>query len=304
LNLDTLDLALLHHFRESTCFSLSSDPQVQKIWKTVVLEMACTNLYLMRGLLACSALHLADLQPVRRRELTIRAVSHQDEALPLFRSVTSSINDLNCHAAYAFCHLLVVFAYASQDKVKNSLLAQQDPENDMSSYLHLIHGGCSMLFSVKPVIETGPLRWLIPTEEYADNSTYCEDPRLSSLGSLSSLEPDDAWQGAASAVYLDAFLKLRTTFFRAYIKGASLTIWDIVHNWPAQVPDNFLTLLNDEHPGALILMAHYCILLRQLESYWYMRGYAARLLSRIQTRIGQKWYNWITWPVQAVGIDD
>ena len=266
--------------------------------------MAYTNLYLMQGLLACSALHLADLQPARRRELTIRAVSHQDKALPLFRAVIPSINDLNCHAAYAFCHLLIVFAYASQDKAKYFSLAQQDLENDTSSYLHLIHGGCSILISVKSVIETGPLRRLIPDDEHADNSTYYEDSRLRSLGFLSSLEPDNAWQGMAPAVYLDAFLKLRTTFHRAYTRGALLTIWDIVHAWPAQVPDDFLRLLSDEHPGALILIAHYCILLRRLESYWYMKGYAAGLLSRIQSRIGQKWYNWIAWPLQDVGMEE
>jgi hypothetical protein len=266
--------------------------------------MACANLYLMQGLLACSALHLADLQPSQQQGLTVRAVSHQDRALPLFRSAISSVTDLSCHVVYAFSRLLVIFAFASQQKVERFLLAQKEPENNVSSCLHLIRGGCSMLFSVRHVIQTGPLKWLIPPEEHTGSSTYCEDPRLSSLASLSSLEPDVAWQGEASVVYLNAFLELRMAFLKTYTRGASLTIWDVVQTWPARVSDDFVTLLSDEHPGALILLAHYCILLKQLESYWYMKGYSARLLSRIYTRIGQKWHPWMTWPLQDVSIND
>ena len=302
--LDRLDLALLHHFKTSTCFSLSTDPSIQKIWETAVPEMASANLYLMQGLLACSALHLAFIQPSIQQELTNRAVSYQALALPVFRSAISCIDDHTCHAIYAFSRLLVIFAFASQPKADSFLLTGMVAENDVSSCLHLIRGGCSMLFSVKPVIESGPLRRLIPPrEEHTDISAYQEDPRLSSLAFLSALEPDEAWQGKASVIYFDAFMELRTAFKRTYTRGPSLTVWDVVHHWPARISDEFVTLLGNEHPGSLVLVAHYCILLKQLETYWYMNGYAARLLSQIYIRIGQKWQSWIRWPLQDVGLD-
>jgi hypothetical protein len=266
-------------------------------------EMASTNLYLIHGLLACSALHLADLQPSLQQELTARAVSHHDQALPLFRSALSSVSDHNCHAVYVFSRLLVIFAFASQQIIENFLLAQKDPENDASSCLHLIHGGCSALITFRHAIETGPLKWLIPPEEYTSNSAYCEDFRLSSLSSLSSLEPDDSWRGTAPAVYLDAFLGLRKAFCRTYTRGASLPVWDVVQMWPARFSDGFITLLNDDHPGALVLLAHYCILLKQFESYWFIKKYAARLLFGIYGKIGKKWHRWISWPLDDIGIE-
>jgi Fungal specific transcription factor domain len=304
VNLDTLDLALFHHFTALTSFSLSPDPEMQKVWKITVPEMAHTNIYLMHGILACSALHLRYMQPSNQQELTTRAISHQALALPLFRSAISIVNDDTCHAIYAFSRLLVVFAFASELNNDSFLLAQSSAESDASNCLHLIRGGCSMLFSVKPVIEAGPLGRLIPPGgKHPDRSAYCEDPRLCSLGFLPSLEPDEvAWQGMASTIYLDAFRELRVTFSGTYTRGALYTVWDVVQTWPARVSDDFVTLLHDEHPGTLILVAHYCILLKQLGTYWYMEGYAERLLSQVYTRVGPKWHTWMSWPLQDVGL--
>jgi hypothetical protein len=302
INLDTLDLILWHHFTTSTNLSLSTEPNIQKIWGTVVPEMAWANPYLLRGLLACSAMHLAYLQPSRQQELTVRAVSHQDRALPIFRSAISSVNALSCHTVYAFSRLLVIFAFASHQNVERLILAQKGPYSDVSICFHLIRGGCSMLYSVKHLINTGPLKWLIPPEEEIDNYAYYEDSRLTSLSSLLSLEPDIAWQGDASVVYLDALSELRVSFVKAYIRGTSFNIWDVVKIWPSRVSDSFVVLLSNEHPGALVLLAYYCILLKRLESYWYMRGYSARLLTQIYTRLGPKWHIWIAWPLQDVGI--
>jgi hypothetical protein len=265
--------------------------------------MAQTNLYLMHGILACSALHLRYTQP-SCQELTTRAVSHQALALPLFRSAISSVNDHTCHSIYAFSRLLVIFAFASQPNISSFLLAQRGTENDLSNCLHLIRGGCAMLYSVKPVIEAGPLRRLVPPRgEHPDISAYFEDPRLVSLGFLPSLEPDEmAWRGMASEIYLDAFGELRAAFRSTYTKGTLYTVWDVVQTWPARVSDDFVTLLHDEHPATLILVAHYCILLKQLETYWYMERYAERLLSQVYTRIGPKWRIWMSWPLQDVGL--
>lgn len=41
--------------------------------------------FLMHGILACSALHLAYLDPSRRPKYVVEALGHQDRAIPGFR---------------------------------------------------------------------------------------------------------------------------------------------------------------------------------------------------------------------------
>jgi hypothetical protein len=62
----------------------------------------------------------------------------------------------------------------------------------------------------------------------------------------------------------------------------------------------YLDLLSQQHPGALILVAHYCILLRRLGSHWYFEGRAKRLLSTVLSCLDGRWHQFIEWPLAEI----
>ena len=127
-----------------------------------------------------------------------------------------------------------------------------------------------------------------------------EVPQLHGLLSMFSSELTNSWQEKEFAVYSDAVSQLKLAWQKTHGTANTLTAWDAVHIWPALVSTEYLNLLEDRRPGALILLAHYCLLLEQSQSLWYMDGCAGRLLSFVCLHLDQKWHHWIEQPLQYI----
>ncbi|KAF2494701.1 hypothetical protein BU16DRAFT_445206, partial [Lophium mytilinum] len=72
----------------------------------------------------------------------------------------------------------------------------------------------------------------------------------------------------------------------------------VVYAWPIKVPAAFLVMVKELKPEALILLAHYSLLLNRADQVWYMQGMSRRLLQTIHGKIGKEWESWIAWPLQ------
>ena len=60
--------------------------------------------------------------------------------------------------------------------------------------------------------------------------------------------------------------------------------------WPIRVEDSYIDLLSQGHPGAMILLAYYCVILKQLDGLWYFKGRPARLLTSIVRALDPRWH--------------
>lgn len=57
--------------------------------------------------------------------------------------------------------------------------------------------------------------------------------------------------------------------------------------------DKFIAMLGMCHPGSLILLSHYALLLKDIEDYWYFQGRASRLIRTITRKLDIKWRKFI-----------
>lgn len=60
-------------------------------------------------------------------------------------------------------------------------------------------------------------------------------------------------------------------------------------------------MLAASHPGALVLLAHYCVLLMNIEDQWYFRGRATRMIQVIKQRLAPNWHQFIEKPLEILG---
>ena len=68
-----------------------------------------------------------------------------------------------------------------------------------------------------------------------------------------------------------------------------------------QVSVEYVRLLSDEQPGALILLAHYCLMLKRIESQWYFEGRATKkLISIVKLRLDSRWHRYLEMPLEGV----
>jgi len=297
---DPIDDTLFQHYIEYTCVTIATNAETERIWKVIVPELAYEHPFLMHGILACSAQHLAYLNPAQKLELTIRACSNQDKGMPLFRFAIENPRKENCHAILAFSHLPVIYSFASDRQQDSMLLVDNDGVDILPSWLHFLRGGCSMLCTVWDDIKAGPVQALAAA--WDEPMRIEEDLRTPLLESLLSLFDErtcgDAWPEEVRKVYHDAAIELGRAFSCMEALKESCTTWDVLRIWPLELSIDYMALLRKRCPGALILLAHYCVILNKMQSNWYCEGQASRLMSTILSHLDGRWHCCIQGPLK------
>ncbi|KAL3420152.1 hypothetical protein PVAG01_08651 [Phlyctema vagabunda] len=302
------DRELLHHFTTSTYATMACNPGADQVWQVTAPTIAMKQPFLLHGILACAALHLASLHPQHRESYLFTAAQHQDQALSGFRQVVSvPVTEENGDAVYAFTNLLVVYVFASED-FDNSLLLVNGDEG-LPQWLNFIRNGCAMLGPVWMNVATGPMRVLISkaqaTLECVTDVMAWEaieyDPRPL-LSFIPPFESEFAWSEKDCMTYFKAAIELGKAFSCVDDMATTMSTWDAMHMWPMRLTDDFMLLLKDWHPAALILMAHYCVLLKGLENHWFFCNRSARMIRTIYSRLDENLRWTLVWPMQQCGV--
>jgi hypothetical protein len=307
---------LLEHFQQHTYLDIGYSSGTKELWRTVIPEIASNHPFLKYGLLACSALHLAHLKPREKQRYQLTAAYHQHNALPEFRYAIGNVNENNCNALLAFSQLLIIHCFAADEQDETLLLVGAREDAGLPDWLQVIRGSCSLFGNSWEVIQKGPLGPLVTEGVWGEHdgppaglakSKYTA--RLDILVNMpffgNKPTTDDSYDEKFSCLP-GAFLKLYEAFTIAQEARAQsrYTLWTAVHSWPAQVSQEYLDLLKERDPGALILLAHFCILLEPFEGTWYINGFRRRLLSRIYKQLDQEWWQWLQWPLEEIGLQE
>lgn len=71
--------------------------------------------------------------------------------------------------------------------------------------------------------------------------------------------------------------------------------------WPFTVPQEFLYLLGDGHPMALIILSHFAALARPFEDgHWMQRGWSGSVMAVVERSMDRRWKEWIEWPMRCI----
>ncbi len=157
-----------------------------------------------------------------------------------------------------------------------------------------------MLCDVWGQIGTGPVRYLAESwENLVDISKFPDQPLLDYFRAI----PPDDWPEEVRVPYNDSALALARTFSCMHALDERITTLDVVRFWPIRNSVEYVELLSNWHPGALILLAHYCIVLHRVGTRtWYLERRAASMLSTIVRLLDLTWHRYIEWPLSEVGL--
>ena len=73
-----------------------------------------------------------------------------------------------------------------------------------------------------------------------------------------------------------------------------------VISWFSTISDDYLYMLEEKKPEALVLAIYYCSVLKKLEHLWWLKGKAENLLNTLVDALGGGWERWTKWPVETV----
>jgi hypothetical protein len=274
------DQGLLDHYRNHTYKTLSCTSETQDAFGVTVVELASRFPFLLHGVLACSALHLASTDPDNRTYYTIQSMRYQDQALPAFRWATMHVDLGNCQAVLAFSFFLVICALSSQFKEQSLFLYDDDENYDQTHWINLLRNGCSMLCPVWDDLNDSPVAPF--TALWRDDLGATANPNDPLLVTLLSVFPEHEPE---YPILRDSAMKLVEAFAFMKQRGQSSTIWDALNSWSLRVMPEYLALLNRNCSGALLLLAYYGVLLRPIRGEWFLEGRSRKLMDEIARRL-------------------
>lgn len=293
------DLELMHHYSTVSYKSISEKEAFAVPFQTVVPKIALSHPFLMHGILALSALHLIHLNKGsdRCKDYVELATSHQTLALALFRKELNNINPSNCQAMFTFASIATILAFAfAQSTGVQSL----PPIDEMLQIFNLFRGIYEILQTAREWIKNSWVSELLAFRRPTELRSISQDVR-DKFSLVSQLNADLERTGFAvdeQAACEDAISELFALFEQIYSGLDTVTVF----RWPVVVKPLYISLTRDRRPMALVILAHYCILLHMLDDRWWLRGWTRQLLHSIYSLLDASWRESIRWPIEAIRL--
>lgn len=229
-------------------------------------RIAFSNPLLLHGILAISALHLSHFKKgdSRARYLS-EAEQHYEAARSIAASLGPDINKSNGPSIYALSGFCIAYTIGVGPKPADFLLFG---EHGMAEGLALFRG-------MKTILESN--MWLLQSPELAPmfhiSMRHLNQPAGTNehLDELRELIVETMSGDLDLQVYLTALESLTKSFPPASVPGARSTQSSpqLVLAWLHQLPGVFILLVQPRKPVALVIFAHFCVLMNDLSSLWW-----------------------------------
>ncbi len=261
LNLDHLELELQWILHTHKLFARNEE--TRRVWEIPVLQEALHNPFLMHGILAISALHLAHLRQHKRQTEWINiAIAHKSTALAVFSEQLHRIDESNARAMMGFAGIAVVFSFASALHCPNSV---DGPSLDaLADILRLARGIQTIGSQAAEFLRHSNFA---PLFDVTNPGARIPDDALAALDYLESLnvEYGQRLEGDSRKSYENTIKTMKELAPFTYAEPTSLTL---VGGWAIRAHPGFLEALRDREPFALVILAHFCVFLHITRENW------------------------------------
>ena len=291
----SLHLHLLFHLEHDLCHhSISLHPGLKDAM-SLFTRVAFATPYLMDELLAYAAAHKSILDPEKSGMFMSESTKLQTRALALYNRASPKVSQGTGLPMFIFSSLLshhIIFT------VSSSAHGGLDAVIDGLTRSIVIHRGLAAIAT-----ESWPLFSVDLQQQFIRNCRRDHMPIPSS--------PDSGKECDALLTRLDAAditPTSRTTLCRAVetLQDRFDTLhtndphamWAAVQDWLMGVPAHYIELLNQKQPEAVVVLAHFAVLLDRVAEHWFVGDLGIRLMRLIDNHLGSSWEGWLEWPNQ------
>ncbi|KAK4238197.1 hypothetical protein C8A03DRAFT_44025 [Achaetomium macrosporum] len=318
--LPLLELELLHNFTTKTYTTLTAGSSLWEFWRDDVVQLGLACDYIMRAVLAVSALHLAYHRPDRRDFYTEAGILlHQKAARSAMRAMAAD-NEMDKDTAaslFIFSMLTIFFALASPRRSNPDgtfFIGSSSSTSDRGfpDWAFLVSGGKSIMDVLgargldtvaAPFLHYGRARWQAHRakldEEKSPNSN---GPLLAPLRERIARSPAVTADPDLLHTYAHALDELELALVVSQDPATPRDVLDAMV-WLWEVSDSLVPLLRGTEPRqeAVAIFAHFCVLLKQHEAHWWLQGWGEHVMVRAHEVLDAEHRSWIEWPMREMG---
>lgn len=298
LNIHELELML--QWCNSTHHTLSREESANAIWRNVVPKEALSHPFLMRSLLALSALHLSRTGPKQSCQAFYLnlAVVHQNHALALLHEILSDINVSNARAVFACAEVVIMYAFGFPQTPD-----AQDPWTSVEELYRVLY----LTQGIQHAICSCTSFTLFPWETTFSRTLEIEEQDL--RGPL----PEDATaairrlhevnercrerEGHDLHVYKFVIEDLEKMLSCVYGGMEEVTV---AVRWIARLPPRFIELLCEREHLALIMIAHYGVAFQHLKPRWCFDAWCIGISKAAWATLDDEWRPLVHWAMNKI----
>lgn len=292
------DLELMHKFSSDSYKSLCGDQSDAYVWQYLIPPQAYSHEYLLDGILAFAALHIAATSPDSRKALEYlnTAVEYSSDLYASFQQVLSQLTPETCEAVLACSAIVMVIGISlpclSAEYRGEKLIMSET----MTTAWVLFQGGRGISYISEPWLrgsifskynfwemQTGPL----------DARTSDALHRLEHLNNLTANFHHETWDSNRETIEL-----LRSCFSRfAHSQHPAAIL-----GWLAYIQKEFVEEVCSQKPLQLLIFMHWGVLLHELgHRFWWAKGSGIALVSELSKQLeylaeNPTWVPALEWP--------
>jgi hypothetical protein len=79
-------------------------------------------------------------------------------------------------------------------------------------------------------------------------------------------------------------------------------LMQVLIGWVYRLPSEFVNQLEQKESMALVVLAYWAMLLKYMQSVWFMKGWDVHVMGGIRSSLQSQFYEWIKWPVHQLGM--
>lgn len=299
------DRELLHHYGTVAFRSFVDYDIYKRVWEVDVPREAISQRFLMHLVLAISALHVNHLRSSARNTLPYREMAnrHYECAVAKFSLSVPQMTPLNASAVFAFSYLSVFFAFGSSQFCA-SRGKLEDPITELLDIFILLRKAMMTLKQAWSLVEGSVMGILLQRGPQITDRRYLpvetaaavelmEDHCLQLL-TVGTVDPE------LVMLYREAISQLWDCLVMAHTRRKD---WSMALRFPIVCSDGFLARLSQRDPVALILLAHFCVILHKAPVRWWAQGWGKQVICAVFNNLPDSSRCAVAWPMEMLELN-
>ncbi|MCJ1399122.1 hypothetical protein MMC11_002324 [Xylographa trunciseda] len=305
-----LELRLLHHYMTKTSLRISGqdEPTAVEPWTTILPGLAIEHDALLYSMYALAALHLSRLEP-DNAEVIDAYRNYLGLALQKHRADVSELSKTNSDAACLTSSLIRLYAFAVLQERPLS------PYTPPTQFLYMTSGALMVFHeawdSIADDESSIAVQIVKNTTIWSEGEASFEDSWRAPLHARNGLglshlmrrdvteDPPEPWDLEIQEAYQSTVNYIGSIQIAITAGEAAEHVLRRLLLFPVLIPKRFIDLVAEQHPRALVVLAHYFALIARFQHIWWIGDGGRREVRGIQTALPAEWSGMMSWPLSA-----
>jgi hypothetical protein len=291
---------LFSHFIFETMPSLEETGSVDRGQVRIMMPMMLSQPYSLYQLLALSAMHMSYIHVKEAKQDLEEARALQTQALCSFNEAHIGVTVENCVPKLIFSTFIGLYALAE-------VTATADVDaggvlDGFVTYMNLHRGVRAIISqswnflrqtSVSPILDRAESAISHASSPYGLAAAAAVADRLSNLLDQADMSEKSRQVCRVAASQLGVVYQ---TNLDSVESASQVHAPGLIWVWPINLSSEFTDLLSMRKPEALIILAHYAVLLHRRRPMWLVGNVGGILIEEISRFLGTFWKRWLEWP--------